>query len=651
MNAYRSIQAVLSQPAGPLCIAVRVVLLFMAFVWGTSGFAQSADSNRDARDLISERAWVDDPTNSLGPDDVRAMKWTPFTGPLRRGFQTSTTWIRLKIEPIANRGLGSVDREARLVLRMLPGHLDEIALFDPRRGSQPPLLAGDLHDWKLSEYRSFNQNLVIDAPHEPVEILIRLRTTTHHGIHIEALRWDDIEAIDRQQQLVIGAVITFLVMVLAWAVIGWIDRPDRVLAAFALHQLCSLAFSLAILGFFRVYLSGLLSPSVISTLTSATLPITASAVLWFHWHLMREFTPPALGLLLLKWLAILTPLNLLLMLAGYLSVALQITLIVAMLTPFMLLVLAIFAGNPKPGSVTRLRRRYLIGAYAVMTLILWNATLPAFGWLPSPPWAMYSAIAYGVVSALLLMGILRVRVRHIEAARRDTQMQLALTEQAVRQERAARQEQEQFMTMLTHELTNALATAHLAIGSLDPSSPMRARGYRAVDSMRDIVRRCAMSGAFEAETTVPQIAPFDIRSLVQEVCAQMQDDTHIRLNTDRAPGQTMTDRQLLSVVMTNLLGNALKYRVSGSVVELTVMSQQRDARNGLLLSVTNEVDEHGEPDRNKVFNKYWRGAGASRSTGSGLGLYLSSLIARRLGGDLQYQFERPFVRFVLWLPG
>ena len=35
---------------------------------------------------------------------------------------------------------------------------------------------------------------------------------------------------------------------------------------------------------------------------------------------------------------------------------------------------------------------------------------------------------------------------------------------------------------------------------------------------------------------------------------------------------------------------------------------------------------------------------------AGLRLYLSSLIARRLRGELRYQTEMPSVRFVLWLP-
>lgn len=630
---------------------VHFGLIWLLAVWHLAGHAQPPYPARDLRDQISDRAWLDDPSNDLGPEQVLARTdWTPYSGPLRRGFKTSTTWIRLTVQPLADKGQRSADREARLVLRMLPGQIDEIALFDPRRSGQPPLLAGDLYDWRRGEYRSFNQNLVIDTPDEPVVILLRLRTTSHHGIHVEALRWEDVEDMDRQQQLIIGAVIVFLLMILGWAINAWISRPDPVLLAFVIHQLFSIFFSLAILGFFRVYLSGLLSPHAISHLTSASVPLTASGVLFFHWFLLREFQPPNIAMHGLKWLGILTPFTLVLMLLGHSSLALQIALTVVLITPLVLLILALLARKRRPEEEPRVPRGYLVLAYSLMLLILWNATLPAFGWLPSPPWAMYGAISYGVVSAMILMSLLRARTKHLDTARREAQLQLALTEQTIRYERDMRREQDQFMTMLTHELTNALATAHLAIGSLNPSSPMRARGYRAIDSIRNILQRCALSGELEVVKSLPKIAPVDVRMLLQEACEQTQSAADIVVKADTRPHTCATDRQLLSVVISNLLDNALKYRAPASLVEVTLSYQTRDTKPGVQLSVINEPGEAGHPDPDRVFDKYWRGAGATRSAGSGLGLYLSSQIANRLGANLKYQFETPHVRFVLWLP-
>lgn len=629
---------------------VRVCLIWLLVLWHLPAMAEAPKLAPSSRDQISERAWLDDPSNGLGPEQVRGMNWTPYNGPLRRGFQSSTTWLRLKIEPLADTGRLSPDREKRLVLRILPGHLDEVALFDPRRPDQPPFLTGDTHDWRKAEYRSFNQNLVIDTPAEPIEILLRLRTTSHHGIHVEALRWDDIESIDRLQQLLYGAIITFLVVVLAWAVVAWLERRDRVIGAFAVHQLISILFSLILFGFARVYLSGVLSPNAINTLSSVAFPITATAVLWFHWHLLREFSPPQLGMRCLGWLTLITPSTLVFIPAGLTRLTLQTTLITTLIYPLMLLALAALTRPRQPAEPPRLSRRTLIVAYSLNLIILWNATLPALGILPSPPWTLYSATAYGAISALILLSFLRSRERHQAVARHETQTQLALAAQLVKQEQAMRRDQEQFITMLTHELTNALATAHLAIGGLDPSSPMRARGYRAIDNIRGIIQRVISSGEHETAAPVLQLAPLDVQSLGRELAEQSNASSDIVFTSDAHLPRLTSDRQLLGVILGNLLDNALKYRAQGSLVTVRISPETRGTRRGIQVAVSNQTGEAGPPDPEMVFKKYWRGPGASRAAGSGLGLYLSSLIAKRLDGDLQCRVDPTHVRFLLWLP-
>jgi signal transduction histidine kinase len=547
-------------------------------------------------------------------------------------------------------GLSGPDQQPRLVLRIQPGQLDEIALFDPRHPDLPPQLAGDRHDWRLGEYRSFNQNLVIDAPSAPLDVLLRLRTNSHHGIDVEALQWVDAEALDRQQQMIIGVVITLLLVVLAWAVSRWFASRERVIGAFTIHQMVSILFALSLLGFFRVYLSDWLPAWALDRMTSVMFPITSATVLWFHWHFLREFKPPALGMRALQWLAAVFLLSIVMMAGGLMRQALQLNAMVVTSYPALLLLLGLLTAKPAPSAPRNLTRWHLGAIYSTMLLVLWLAALPALGWLPGSPWAMYSAIAYGLISAAMLFGALRSRARHAASARRKAQTDLVLAEQLVTQERERRREQEQFMTMLTHELTNALATAHLAIGSLSPTSLMRGRGYRAIDSMRNIITRCALSGELEAANPVLQVAAVNVLALLQELRHQLPAGASIALNTDTALPDCATDRQLLGVILSNLLDNALKYRAEAGVVEVTASPQSRGARPGLQLSVSNAPGAAGRPDPDQLFKKYWRGAGATRHAGSGLGLYLSSLIAHRLGGELRYQPEMTDVRFVLWLP-
>jgi signal transduction histidine kinase len=263
---------------------------------------------------------------------------------------------------------------------------------------------------------------------------------------------------------------------------------------------------------------------------------------------------------------------------------------------------------------------------------------------------MYSVIVYGLISAALLFNALRFRALQSLNERRKTLAALLLSEQGAVLEKKWRIEHDQFMTMLTHELTNTLATAHLAIGSLSPSVPMRARGYRAIESMRGILRRCSLSGEFETSAATPQRAAVDVLAFLKEQCEPFPPDANIQITADPGLPVCTTDQKLMGIIVGNLLDNAMKYRSSGSVIAVSAGVQIRGVLAGLHLSVSNAVGDTGIPDAEQVFKKYWRGPGATRCAGSGLGLYLSSLIATDLGGELRYRPENSTVRFELWLP-
>jgi K+-sensing histidine kinase KdpD len=146
------------------------------------------------------------------------------------------------------------------------------------------------------------------------------------------------------------------------------------------------------------------------------------------------------------------------------------------------------------------------------------------------------------------------------------------------------------------------------------------------------------------------LAAVNVPALLLELCDQMSARDQILLKTDADMTDCHTDRKLLTIILGNLLDNALKYRATASAIEVTAGPQSRGSLGGLLFSVSNLPGDTGRPDAEQVFKKYWRGPSATRHAGSGLGLYLSLLIANHLGGDLRYQPEDSNVRFELWLP-
>jgi signal transduction histidine kinase len=102
--------------------------------------------------------------------------------------------------------------------------------------------------------------------------------------------------------------------------------------------------------------------------------------------------------------------------------------------------------------------------------------------------------------------------------------------------------------------------------------------------------------------------------------------------------------------LNQLVENACKYSLPDSTV--TVEIEQRD--NLVTVKVSNSGSTIPFNERSRIFERFYRGAEATRSTsGSGLGLYVARKIALAHGGalDLETQ-DRPKegVTFCLKIP-
>lgn len=104
------------------------------------------------------------------------------------------------------------------------------------------------------------------------------------------------------------------------------------------------------------------------------------------------------------------------------------------------------------------------------------------------------------------------------------------------------------------------------------------------------------------------------------------------------------DHDVVVRMVTNLVGNALKYTPGGT--RITVAT--RPLPGGLELSVTDDGPGMTSEDRTRAFDKYWRGDTGRK--GMGLGLHLVRLLAAAHGGTVTLE-EAPAggCRFVVRL--
>ena len=120
----------------------------------------------------------------------------------------------------------------------------------------------------------------------------------------------------------------------------------------------------------------------------------------------------------------------------------------------------------------------------------------------------------------------------------------------------------------------------------------------------------------------------------------------VALEVDPRPHVALADRRVVEQVVDNLLDNALKHTGDHPHVVIGVEGENGEVR----LCVADSGPGIPADERDAVFEPFRRGSTARGSQGSGLGLYLSRELARKLGGELVLDHAPGGARFVLTLP-
>jgi len=101
-----------------------------------------------------------------------------------------------------------------------------------------------------------------------------------------------------------------------------------------------------------------------------------------------------------------------------------------------------------------------------------------------------------------------------------------------------------------------------------------------------------------------------------------------------------TDRRYLRQILSNLVGNSVKYTNQGGVV-VSVLQGNDGRRDLIRFAVCDTGMGICAEDLTRLFSEFWRAHSAtgSRSEGTGIGLYLSQRLASLLGGRITVESE------------
>src|SRR5438477_3537336 len=226
-------------------------------------------------------------------------------------------------------------------------------------------------------------------------------------------------------------------------------------------------------------------------------------------------------------------------------------------------------------------------------------------------------------------------------------------------ERQLEEEKTDLVATISHELRTPMAAVYGAAETLlrrDDLPPERRRELLAMIAaqatrLTAIVESILLTSRLDRDAVAVEREPVDVaelaRATVDAMRPQLPPSVALELEVGPEELRAAGDADRIQQVLVNLLDNAVKYG-EGSPVTVRV----QPANGVVRLSVQDSGPGLSATEQARIFDKFYRaGPQLTRTGGTGLGLYISRELVRRMGGRLDVRSEAGAgATFVLELP-
>jgi len=224
-----------------------------------------------------------------------------------------------------------------------------------------------------------------------------------------------------------------------------------------------------------------------------------------------------------------------------------------------------------------------------------------------------------------------------------------LARQVLREHQAVR-ERDELVAVVSHDLRNPMTIIIMQCGMMQrlvakEEGKHTVRMSAALGTMEEATARMNTlivdlldKSKLDAGKYPLACRPLDVVDLLQEACSLLVTLTshkNIELNCSSSEGLSIdADPQRLFQVLSNLLGNAIKFTPSGGRIDLS--ARQVDGK--VLISVRDNGGGIHAVHLPHIFERYWS-VRDGNPNGSGLGLYICRSIVQAHGGELWAESE------------
>jgi heavy metal sensor kinase len=216
----------------------------------------------------------------------------------------------------------------------------------------------------------------------------------------------------------------------------------------------------------------------------------------------------------------------------------------------------------------------------------------------------------------------------------------------------------QFSTDVSHELRTPLTVARgqlevalFTAETVEQHREAMAEALEGIDRLSNIVRALLLLSQSESGQLVLQKAQLDLAGVARDLVDQHQipaEAQGVHLSAE-LPGPAMiyADRIQIERMLSNLLGNAIKYTPAGGHVSVRLSSDSDQIQLTVEDSGVGIAPDHLP----HIFDRFYRVPSADPEKGLGLGLSFVAWIVKAHGGTVEVESQlQKGTRFIVTLP-